>query len=66
MIMFKEHLFLLLANDPVELKIFNKFSKLCDYVNVNGLKRHNYKVFLDTLEEISEREYKYIPEETFK
>lgn len=64
--MIKEHLFLLLTNDPVELKVFNKFSELCDYVNVNELKRHNYKVFLDTLEEISEREYKYIPEETFK
>jgi len=64
--MVKEPTFLLLTNNPVELKVFNQFSKLCDYVNVNKLKRHNYKVFLDTLEEISEREYKYIPEETFK
>lgn len=64
--MVKEPTFLLLTNNPIELKLFNRFSELCDYVNVNELKRYNYRVFLDTLEEISEREYKYIPEETFK
>lgn len=64
--MVKEPTFLLLTNNPIELKLFNRFSELCDYVNVNELKRYNYRVFLDNLKEISEMEYTYIPDETFR
>lgn len=64
--MVKEPTFLLLTNNPIELKLFNMFSELCDYVNVNELKRYNYRVFLNDLEEISETEYTYIPDETFR
>lgn len=64
--MVKEPTFLLLTNNPIELKLFNRFSELCDYVNVNELKRYNYRVFLNNLKEISETEYTYIPDETFR
>lgn len=64
--MYKEPVYLLLTNDPIELKVYHRFSELCDYININGFKRHNYRVFLDNLKEIPEWEYRYIPDETFR
>ena len=58
--------FLLITSKPINFKVFERFSELCDYINDNKLNKINYRVLLDNLQEITPLEYKYISNETFK